>query len=86
MLETTCCYNIGALIQVAAALLAFVAPRAVGVALLCALFFLLPQPNPRYKPGDLPNPEKYLEGYLDRAALLVRVKTPELASGRARCG
>lgn len=26
-----------------------------GIALLCVAFFLLPQPKPRYKPGEEPN-------------------------------
>lgn len=56
-------YGVGALIQIAAVPLAFVAPRpAVGLALLCVAFFLIPQPKPRYKPGEQPNPEEYLDG------------------------
>lgn len=56
-------YGVGALVQIAAVPLAFVAPRsAVGIALLCMAFFLLPQPKPRYKPGEQPKPEEYLEG------------------------
>jgi hypothetical protein len=63
MREMTCPYGIGALIQIAAVPLALVAPRvAVGVALVCVAFFLLPQPRPRYKPGEQPNPEEYLDG------------------------
>jgi len=32
------------------------APRVgVGLALLCVGYFLLPQPKPRYKPGEEPN-------------------------------
>jgi hypothetical protein len=32
------------------------APRVgVAIALLCVAFFLLPQPKPRYKPGEEPN-------------------------------
>ena len=61
MREMTCRYGVGALIQIAAVPLAFVAPRvAVGVALLCVLFFLLPQPKPRYKPGEEPSIEEKL--------------------------
>lgn len=34
------------------------APRVgVTVALLCVAFFLLPQPKPRYKPGEEPDAE-----------------------------
>jgi uncharacterized membrane protein len=60
--EMTCRYGVGALIQISAVPLAFVAPRpAVGIALLCVAFFLLPQPKPRYKPGEQPEPEEYLD-------------------------
>lgn len=63
MREMTCRYGIGALIQIATVPLALVAPRvAVGAALLCVVFFLLPQPKPRYKPGEQPTPEEYLDG------------------------
>jgi uncharacterized membrane protein len=49
-------YGIATLIQTAAVPLAITAPRAgVAVALLCVLFFLLPQPKPRYKPGQAPS-------------------------------
>jgi uncharacterized membrane protein len=62
MREMTYRYGAGALIQIAAVPLALVAPRpAVGLALLCVAFFLLPQPKPRYKPGEQPNPEEYLD-------------------------
>jgi uncharacterized membrane protein len=61
MREMTFRYGVGALIQIAAVPLAIVAPRlAVGVALVCVAFFLLPQPKPRYKPGEAPNPDEYL--------------------------
>jgi uncharacterized membrane protein len=61
--QMTLRYGIGALIQISAVPLAFVAPRpAVGVALLCVGFFLLPQPKPRYEPGEQPKPEEYLDG------------------------
>jgi hypothetical protein len=48
-------YGIATLIQIAAVPVAFAAPRvAVAIALLCIPFFLLPQPKPRYKPGEKP--------------------------------
>jgi uncharacterized membrane protein len=50
-------YGIATLIQIAAVPLAVLAPRpGVGLALLCVAFFLLPQPKPRYKPGEEPSP------------------------------
>ena len=49
-------YGIATLIQIAAVPLAITAPRVgVAVALLCVLFFLLPQPKPRYQPGQAPS-------------------------------
>jgi len=52
-------YGVATLIQIAAAPLAVVAPRAgVGLALACVAFFLLPQPKPRYKPGEEPSEEE----------------------------
>jgi hypothetical protein len=53
-------YGIATLIQIAAVPVAVAAPRvAVAIALLCVAFFLLPQPRPRYKPGEEPSgPEK----------------------------
>jgi uncharacterized membrane protein len=54
-------YGIATLILIAAAPLAFLAPRpAVAVALACIAFFLLPQPRPRYRPGEEPAPEEIL--------------------------
>jgi uncharacterized membrane protein len=48
-------YGIATLIQIAAVPVAFAAPRVgVAIALLCVAFFLLPQPRPRYKPGEEP--------------------------------
>lgn len=48
-------YGIGTLVQISAIPLAFAAPRVgVAIALLCVAFFLLPQPTPRYKPGEEP--------------------------------
>ena len=52
-------YGIATAVQIAAVPLAFVLPRvAVAIALLCVLYFLLPQPKPRYKPGQEPAPEE----------------------------
>jgi hypothetical protein len=52
-------YGVATLIQIAAVPLAVAAPRAgVAVALLCVAFFLLPQPKPRYKPGEEPRSEE----------------------------
>jgi uncharacterized membrane protein len=52
-------YGIATLMQIAAVPLAFAAPRvAVAIALLCVAFFLLPQPKPRYKPGEKPSGEE----------------------------
>ncbi len=49
-------YGIATLIQAAAVPVAFAAPRvAVAIALLCVAFFLLPQPKPRYTPGEEPS-------------------------------
>lgn len=56
-------YGIATLIQIAAIPLAMVAARAgVAVALICVAFFLLPQPKPRYKPGEEPSAEEKLSG------------------------
>lgn len=52
-------YGAGTLLQIAAIALALVAPRiGVAVALLCVAFYLLPQPKPRYKPGEEPSAEE----------------------------
>jgi TMEM175 potassium channel family protein len=52
-------YGLATLVQIAAVPLTIVAPRAgVAVALLCVAFFLLPQPKPRYKPGEEPDQEE----------------------------
>lgn len=52
-------YGIATLIQIAAIPLAIVVPRlGVALALLCVAYFLLPQPRPRYKPGEEPDSEE----------------------------
>src|SRR3954471_3425384 len=49
-------YGIATLIQIAAVSVAIAAPRVgVAIALLFVAFFLLPQPKPRYKPGEEPD-------------------------------
>jgi len=54
--EMTRRYGIATLIQIAAIPIAVPAPRVgVAIALVCVAFFLLPQPKPRYKPGEEPN-------------------------------
>lgn len=56
-------YGAATLMQVAAVPVAIAAAPRVGVAiaLLCIAFFLLPQPKPRYKPGDEPSAEEKLD-------------------------
>ena len=55
-------YGIATLIQIAACAVVIAAPRVgVAIALLCVAFFLLPQPDPRYKPGQEPNESEKLE-------------------------
>ena len=55
-------YGIATLIQIAAVPVAIVAPRVgVAIALLCVAFFLLPQPRPRYKPGEEPSAKEKLK-------------------------
>jgi hypothetical protein len=52
-------YGVGTPVQIAAIPVAIVAPRVgVALALLCLAFFLLPQPKPRYKPGEQPGAEE----------------------------
>jgi TMEM175 potassium channel family protein len=49
-------YSIATLLQIGAVLVVIAVPRVgVAIALLCVAFFLLPQPKPRYKPGEEPN-------------------------------
>jgi len=55
-------YGIATLIQIAAVLVVIAAPRVgAAIALLCVVFFLLPQPKPRYKPGEEPNEAEKLD-------------------------
>jgi len=55
-------YGMATLIQIAAIPVAIAAPRVgAAVALLCVAFFLLPQPKPRYKPGEEPSAEEKLK-------------------------
>ena len=55
-------YGFSTLLQLAAVPLVLVAPRpGVALALLCVAFFLLPQPKPRYKPGEEPDAEEKLK-------------------------
>ena len=52
-------YGIATLIQIAAIPVTIVTPRVgVAVSMLCLAFFLLPQPTPRYKPGEEPDEEE----------------------------
>jgi hypothetical protein len=52
-------YGTATLIQIAAVPIAMTAPRVgVAIALLCIGFFLLPQPRPRYLPGQQPTAEQ----------------------------
>ena len=54
-------YGLATLIQIAAVPVAIVAPWAgVAIGLLCVAFFLLPQPKPRYLPGEEPSEEERL--------------------------
>lgn len=54
-------YGSATLVQIAAVPVAIAAPRAgVAIALLCVAFFLLPQPKPRYRPGEEPTIEEKL--------------------------
>jgi uncharacterized membrane protein len=52
-------YGTATVIQIAAVSIAIAAPRVgVAIALLCVAFFLLPQPKPRFKPGEEPSTEE----------------------------
>ncbi|MBV9932211.1 MAG: DUF1211 domain-containing protein [Alphaproteobacteria bacterium] len=52
-------YGLATLIQIAAVPVELAVPRAgVALALLCVAFFLLPQPKPRYRPGQAPDAEE----------------------------
>lgn len=56
-------YGSATLTQFVAVLITVAAPRVgVAIALASTAFFLLPQPKPRYKPGDEPSPEEKLGG------------------------
>ena len=56
-------YGMATLIQIAAVPVAMIAPRlGAAVALLCVAFFLLPQPKPRYNPGEEPSPDEIFDG------------------------
>ena len=49
-------YSIAVLIQIGSVPATLAVPRlGVAVAMLCIAFFLLPQPKPRYKPGETPS-------------------------------
>jgi uncharacterized membrane protein len=59
--EMTRRYGVATLIQIAAVPIAIFAPPAgVAIGLLCVAFFLLPQPKPRYIPGEEPSEEERL--------------------------
>jgi TMEM175 potassium channel family protein len=52
-------YGTTTVIQIAAVPIAIASPRlGVAIALLCVAFFLLPQPKPRFKPGEEPSAEE----------------------------
>ncbi len=54
-------YGVATLAQIAAVPIAILAPRpGVAIALLSVAFFLLPQPKPRYSPGEEPSAEEKL--------------------------
>jgi uncharacterized membrane protein len=54
-------YGSAALIQIATVPIAVAAPRVgVAIALVSVAFFLLPQPKPRYRPGEEPSTEEKL--------------------------
>ena len=52
-------YGTATLIQIASVAVTIAAPRfGVAIALLAVAFFLLPQPKPRYRPGEEPDAEE----------------------------
>ena len=52
-------YGIATLIQIAAVPVAVAAPRiGAGIAMLTVASFLIPQPSPRYRPGQEPDREE----------------------------
>jgi hypothetical protein len=55
-------YGAATLVQIVAIPLAIAAPRiGAAIALLSVAFFLLPQPKPRYKPGEEPSAQEKLK-------------------------
>src|SRR4029453_16344122 len=55
-------YGIATLVQIAAVPVAFTAPRiGAGIAVLTVAGFLIPQPSPRYRPGQEPDREEQEE-------------------------
>ena len=55
-------YGIATLIQIGSVPTAIAAPRVgVAIALLGVAAFLLPQPKPRYRPGQEPSPKEKME-------------------------
>jgi len=49
-------YGIATMVQIVAVPVAFVAPRiGVGIAVLAVAWFFIPQPSPRYRPGQEPD-------------------------------
>jgi hypothetical protein len=49
-------YGLATLVQIAAVPVVIAAPRiGMAIAMVCVAFFLLPQPTPRYKPGEEPD-------------------------------
>ena len=52
-------YGIATVIQIAAVAAALAAPRiGAGIAVLTVAWFLIPQPSPRYRPGQEPDREE----------------------------
>jgi uncharacterized membrane protein len=57
--QMTLRYGIATIVQIAAVPVAIAAPRVgVAIALASVAFFLLPQPKPRYKPGEEPGEDE----------------------------
>lgn len=54
-------YGLATVVQIAAVPVTIAAPRAgVAAAFVCIAFFLLPQPKPRYRPGEEPSEDEKL--------------------------